>query len=298
MQKKPIGNWNEYALPALIPLLVWLFLQACASERREGCLDFRYSNFSVGAEVGCPNCCKPPEVRILLRHRYSLGDSLQPLDLFPRFYLPVGAPDSLSLEGLSYILSDFQLVDWQGRVIPALDSLTIRKLNSQKDSLLLTFANSFLVGNPAVFLNRRVGTILHNGVAIRSLRFQFGVSSSVNALQPSDFPASHPLAPGQGTLHQAGSGFTFASMSLKRKSGHLTTSQTLVLNGEASRILVEIPTVLSLRAGYHQEITLDVNIASWLGQMDFSQPPEVTKRRWMAGIPGSFRVAAVNERLD
>ena len=101
------GQWNIY----LFFFVCLFYLSACNEDQKEGCLDYRYANFSVNADINCLDCCKFPELRVILRHRISQGDSLYPVIYKDQSYA-FDQGDSFIIENLSFILSDFQ---WYSR---------------------------------------------------------------------------------------------------------------------------------------------------------------------------------------
>jgi hypothetical protein len=273
-------------------------LLSCEQEVTEGCLDYRYTNFSVSADVQCLDCCKLPEVRIILRHRFSQGDSLNPVNYLTQLYSP-SPGDSFFIENLSFILSDFQWISMENKVIPSLDSTTVRTINAQKDSVYYTFLNSFLIGNPELFQKKKVGEIFHDGVGIKGLKFHLGVSSIVNALNPFHFPVNHPLYVTQPYLYQKDKGFIFANIALKWKDQSKNFQDKIFLNGNEYYKVIEIPFSANFRAGYHQEITLEVDYGIWFKHINFlKDSPEMIRQKWLNNLSASFTLVNVVETID
>ena len=189
------GQWNIY----LFFFVCLFYLYACNEDQKEGCLDYRYANFSVNADINCLDCCKFPELRVILRHRISQGDSLYPVIYKDQSYA-FAQGDSFIIENLSFILSDFHLVDLEGKEVPVFDSLFIRTVNPLRDSVFYAFSNSFIIGNPNLFQKKKVAAVFHNGLGVKALRFTLGVKPPANLLTPSEFPTNHPLLVSQSYL--------------------------------------------------------------------------------------------------
>ena len=287
-------HWNIY----LFFVICTLYLSACNEDQKEGCLDYRYANFSVNADINCLDCCKFPELRVILRHRISQGDSLYPVIYKDQSYAFVQG-DSFIIENLSFILSDFHLVDLEGGEVPVFDSLFVRTLNLQRDSVFYSFSNSFLIGNPNLFQKKKVAAIFHNGLGVKALRFTLGVKPPLNVLTPSEFPPNHPLVVNQSYLYQKEKGYIFANMQLKRKAFPLESSTNISLSGSDFLNTIEVPVFTKAKAGYHQEITLEVDYAIWFKGLDFSKdPPEIIRKKWMVNLVNSFKIVTVLEVID
>lgn len=288
------GQWNIY----LFFVVCTIFTSACNEDQKEGCLDYRYANFSVNADINCTDCCKLPELRITLRHRISQGDSLYPVSFGSTTYFsPSG--DSFIIENLSFILSDFHLIDLEGKEVPIFDSLFIRTINAQRDSVFYSIANSFLIGNPNLFQKKKVAAIFHNGLGVKALRFTLGVKPPANVLTPTEFPVNHPLVVNQSYLYQMEKGYIFANMQLKWKkipSGSITN---ISLSGSDFLKTIEVPIYANAKAGHHQEMTLEVDYGLWLKGLDFfKDSPEIIQKKWIDNLVNSFKIVNVLEVID
>ncbi|MEY3321888.1 MAG: hypothetical protein RLZZ417_1471 [Bacteroidota bacterium] len=282
----------------LFYLSILLILNGCEQDLKEGCLDYRYINFSVDADVNCLDCCKLPELRILIRHRISQLDSIYPINYLTQPYsIPSG--DTFFIENLSFILSDFRLIDLEMKEIPSLDSIQIRTVNTQNDSVFFTFPNSFLIGNPNLFQKKKVAAIFHNGKGIQGLKFHLGLNSSVNVLNPFNFTAGHPLNTNQNFLFQKDKGYIFANMELKWKEKSKNFPSNFSLSGNEYNKMIELPVFTNMRAGFNQEITIEVDYAKWFNSIDFSKDsPEIIRKKWLYNLVTSFSVVTVVEQID
>lgn len=279
-------------------LVSTLYFSACNEDQTDGCLDFRYANFSVNADINCIDCCKFPELRVIVRHRISQGDSLYAVTYGNQPY--AFAPgDSFVIENISFILSDFHLVDLEGREVPVFDSLYIRTLNLQRDSVFYTFVNSFLIGNPNLFQKKKTASLFHNGIGVKALKFTLGVKPPANLLSPSEFPSNHPMVVSQSYLYQKEKGYIFANVQLRRKRFPLEPVINLSLSGSDFLKTIEVPVFTTAKAGYHQEITLQVDYALWLKGLDFSKDsPEIIQKKWTNNLVNSFKIVSVLEVID
>jgi hypothetical protein len=288
------GQWNIY----LFFFVCFFYLSACNEDQKEGCLDYRYANFSVNADINCLDCCKFPELRITLRHRISQGDSLYPVSFGSKTYFSPSA-DSFSIENLSFILSDFHLIDLEGKEVPVFDSLFVRTINAQRDSVFYSFSNSFLIGNPNLFQKKKVAAVFHNGLGVKALRFTLGVKPPANVLTPLEFPINHPLVVNQSYLYQKEKGYIFANMQLKRKSFPPESITNISLSGSDFLKIIEVPVFTNAKAGYHQEMTLEVDYGLWLKGLDFSKDsPEIIQKKWIDNLVNSFKIVNVLEVID
>jgi hypothetical protein len=287
-------QWNVY----LFFYVCLLYLSACNEDQKEGCLDYRYANFSVNADINCLDCCRFPELRVTLRHRISQGDSLYPVTYRNQYYA-IASGDSFSIENLSFILSDFHLVDLEGKEVPVFDSLYIRTVNPQRDSVFYAFSNSFIIGNPNLFQKKKVAAVFHNGLGVKALRFTLGVKPPANVLTPPEFPANHPLVVNQSYLYQKEKGYIFANMQLKRREFPLDSMTNISLSGSDFLKTIEVPVFTKVKAGYHQEMTLEVDYALWLKGLDFSKDsPEIIRKKWIDNLVNSFKIVTVLEVID
>lgn len=288
------GQWNI----CLLFFVCLLYLSACNEDQKEGCLDYRYANFSVNADINCIDCCKFPELRVTLIHRITQGDSLYPVIYGNQSYA-FASGDSFTIENLSFILSDFHLIDLKGNEIPVFDSLFVRTLNPQRDSVFYSFSNSFLIGNPNLFQKKKVAAVFHNGLGAKALRFTLGVKPPVDVLTPLVFPPNHPLVVNQSYLYQKEKGYIFANMHLKRKGLPLEAITNSSLNGNEFLKTLEVPVFTKVKAGYHQEITLQVDYAVWLKGLNFSKDsPAIIQKKWLVNLVNSFKIVNVLEVID
>lgn len=287
-------QWNIY----LFFVVCTLFISACNENQKDGCLDYRYANFSVNADINCLDCCKFPELRVTLRHRISQGDSLYPVSFgSPTYYSSSG--DSFIIENLSFILSDFHLIDLEGKEVPVFDSLFVRTTNAQRDSVFYSFSNSFLIGNPNLFQKKKVAAVFHNGLGVKALRFTLGVKPPASVFTPLEFPVNHPLVVNQSYLYQKEKGYIFANMQLKWKGFPLESKTNISINGSDFLKTIEVPIFTKVKAGYHQEITLEVDYGIWLKGLDFSKdPPEIIRKKWIDNLVNSFKIVTVLEVID
>ena len=287
-------QWNIY----LFFVVCILCISACNEDQKDGCLDYRYANFSVNADINCLDCCKFPELRVTLRHRISQGDSLYPVSFgSPTYYSP--SVDSFVIENLSFILSDFHLIDLEGKEVPVFDSLFVRTINAQRDSVFYSFSNSFLIGNPNLFQKKKVAALFHNGIGVKALRFTLGVKSPANVLTPLEFPVNHPLVVNQSYLYQKEKGYIFANMQLRRKSFPPESITNISLSGSDFLKIIEVPVFTNAKAGYHQEITLEVDYGLWIKGLDFfKDSPEIIRKKWIDNLVNSFKIVNVLEVID
>jgi len=288
------GQCNIY----LFVIACILDFSACNENQKDGCLDYRYANFSVNADINCLDCCKFPELRVTLRHRITQGDSLYPVSFgSPTYFSPSG--DSFIIENLSFILSDFHLIDLEGNEVPVFDSLLVRTINAQRDSVFYSFSNSFLIGNPNLFQKKKVAALFHNGIGVKALRFTLGVKPPVNVLNPLEFPVNHPLVVNQSYLYQKEKGYIFANMQLKWKRFPLESIANISLSGTDYLKTIEVPVYMNAKAGYHQEMTLEVDYGIWLKGLDFSKDsPEIIQKKWIDNLVNSFKIVTVLEVID
>jgi len=289
---------NYFFKHYLLYLISLFALNGCEQDLKEGCLDYRFVNFSVDADVNCLDCCKQPELRITLRHRFSQGDSLFPITYLSQPYR-TSSGDTFFIENFSFILSDFHLIDLENKEIPSLDSINIRTLNSQNDSVFYTFPNSFLIGNPNLFQKKKVAAIFHGGKGVKGLKFQLGVNPLVSLLNPSNFPIGHPLYATQNYLYQKNKGYIFANMDLKWKDQSKNFITNLTLNGNDFYKVIELPVFANLRAGFNQEISIEIDYGIWFKLVDFSKDsPEIIQKKWFNNLVNSFKVITVVEQID
>jgi hypothetical protein len=207
--------------------------------------------------------------------------------------------DTFFIENLSFILSDFHLVGDDNREIPSLDSIQIRTITSLKDSVFYTFTNSFLTGNPDFFQKRKVAAIFHSGNGVKGIKFQLGLNSIVSPLNPSHFPTGHPLANNQNYLFQRDKGYLFAHANVRWKDLSKNFPSNFILFGNEFNQVIELPVISNIRAGFHQEVTIEVDYAEWFRWIDFSKDsPEVIRKKWFKNLANSFKVVAMVEQID
>jgi hypothetical protein len=71
------------------------------------------------------------------------------------------------------------------------------------------------------------------------------------------------------------------------------------LNGNDFYKVIELPVFANLRAGFHQEITIEIDYGRWFGFVDFAKDsPEIIQKKWFNNLVNSFKVITVLEQID
>jgi ribulose 1,5-bisphosphate carboxylase large subunit-like protein len=62
---------------------------------------------------------------------------------------------------------------------------------------------------------------------------------------------------------------------------------------------IEVPVFTKVKAGFHQEMTLEVDYALWLKGLDFSKDSqEIIRKKWIDNLVNSFKIVNVLEVID
>jgi hypothetical protein len=100
-------------------------------------------------------------------------------------------------------------------------------------------------------------------------------------------------------LYQKEKGYIFANMQVKWKSFPLEAITNISLSGSDFLKTIEVPVFTKAKAGYHQELTLEVDYGLWLKGLDFlKDSPEIIRKKWIDNLVNSFKIVTVLEVID
>ena len=273
-------------------LLVVLAISGC--EEDPGCLDVLANNYAVDAEDPCTDCCSYPELRLSLRHRWIIGDSVRNFPADSSVY-KIGN-DVVRFERIRFFLSNLQFVRKNGEVLDLLDRLTL-SVQFAGDTIQEDITDNFTLAEAGSFRTYVPGTYRGSG-AFDKLRFTLGVPSPVADQSPDQFPAGHPLADEGTNMYTAQNGFAHTRIAYALPAAD-TLIQVLRTGGEQQLVQVELPIALQIDPGFHSEIVLAVDYQKWFADLDLAEgEPQEVSAQIVSNQAESFSVVSVLTTLN
>lgn len=256
--------------------IMWLMgflvfsLPACY-EDVEGCLDFAAKNFTVDADVDCPDdCCSYPSLKLILNHRVGGPDASDPIKYLDSIYTDAQR-QVFRLEMMQYFLSGFKLVRTDGTLIPIVDQLAVESYDIQGNLSANTLTDDFLLINPSFSRSLTVGEIRENGT-VEALQFKLGLDELANRTDTSSVEEDHPLGSIEERMFiDPAEGYTFIKTALLRDTLSSDTIPTIVsVSGANNLIEYSFPfgQPFELDPGFNITLTLHIDYATWLNAIE------------------------------
>lgn len=267
-----------------------LALQRCA-EPKTGCLDVRATNFQVDADEGCTDCCTYPQLRLDLLHKFTIGDSL--FNFIPGSTYTDDAGNRFRLGELRFYLSETRLLRSDGTALKLDKQLALRTVNAAGDSTRFLVEDNFALASPASLLRILPGNF-RDGGTFTGVQFKIGIDVPARSADPGSAPASHPLYPQQVPMWTAKLGYL--SQRIEVYSGQApadTLGRVLEFGGPESIKAITIPLdkPLSVPPGFHIVLTLRIDYARWLRNINFaSDTDSVIFRKLSENVSAAFSV--------
>lgn len=254
---------------AWISLLFLLALPACYEEV-EGCLDVAAKNYSVDADVICPDdCCLYPSLKLILNHRVGTPAQSSALVYLDSIYQDaLGQPFRLQL--MQYFLSNFELIRPTGEPVRVTDQLAIQAYNSDGSLSDHSLIDDYLLINPSFSRSLSVGEIKASGT-FEAIRFSLGLDELANATNPSSVEEDHPLGVQEEQMYiSKDQGYDFIKLGLLRDTISTDTIPDIVgINGAANRIdyFLSFGQPFDLNPGFNITLTLHIDYGIWLSSI-------------------------------
>jgi len=244
-----------------------LSFAACSADV-EGCTDPIARNFNAEADADC--CCEYYQVQLQCRH--FARDTAEALQLGGAFFDPQG--NALRADALQLLLSDIQLIDYDGIAFPIEDSL----LFDLRDGAQLRLPNDARALTPES-VRLKMGKFSRTG-DYAALRLHVGLSTSAANIDATALPsATHPLASTASPVfwdstQQRYNSYLFAFYDAQRDTTYTLT--------DSSRISVDIPVEISVRDGADITVNIDISYMQMLYNVDLLLDSPATLRSKIA----------------
>lgn len=289
--KKP-SKMNKGSLWAAQLVLV-LSLQHCA-EPKTGCLDVRATNFQVDADATCGDCCTFPQIRLDLLHKFTIGDSL--LNFIPGNTYPDGTGNPFRLGDLRFYLSEIHFLRSDGTTNKLNKTVVLRKANPNGDSLRIEVEDNFALATPAALGRIQPGNF-QDGGTFTGVRFKIGVGEPARNADPGSAPNSHPLRPQNVPMWTTTQGYLSQRIEVFPGSPPADTIRRLLeIGGTTSvrEITLRFKSPLSVPPGFHIALTLQIDYARWLKNIQFRTDSDAEVfRKITENLPLSFAVTSI-----
>ncbi|MCB0568338.1 MAG: hypothetical protein KDC66_01170 [Phaeodactylibacter sp.] len=265
MNRTTLAKWAAFCCA-----LSLVALQGCY-EPQEGCLDVEAVNYDLQADKNNSSECVYPELRLVLQHVYSNGDTTYRLGLADSIYYDSqGHP--FRINAIRFFLSNCHLIFADGREAEVGESIEIGILQPDGSTLLREIEDNFSLASPRVSQAYTIGTLREVG-EVKELRFALGVEGLANLALPDAFPDNHPLGLVDSSLYfNQDSGYVFQYVELFRDTVASDTIPTVLRIGTTPYLKeVRLPVAFTKTRGYHLKATLQVDYAKWFSGIDAQQ---------------------------
>lgn len=259
----------------ILNLVAITFLSSCYTPTN-GCLDIDATNFDASADEPCDDCCSFPNLNLSITHSITvLGSQGQDscINHSADSTFTNGGNNFFQIAGMSYYLSDFQLIMSNGDVSEVEDELTVMiyddpvsqtsKDTTIKDDFVLVTRNAF---NYTVGEFRQPGTYME-------IRFKVGIDEDLSSIDADTLDSSHPLS-SENAMHFStrDSGYIYQEFSLVKDTlTDATTIEDFSTGKEtANSVQVTLGLIGEVEPGFDITIPLKVNYSTWLKGINFA----------------------------
>ncbi len=252
-----------------------LSTSGCMQE--EGCLDAEASNFSVSADKDCAaECCEYPKLDIRFFALAGGGGFST-----NTFYLDAaGTP--FRIENIRFFISDVQLLRADGTQVGVKDTVTLQPAETRvEDNYALTQLNTF---------SYEIGDIAGYGDFV-GVRFNVGLDSTANAVEPELMPEGHPLGIQQDTMYvDSEEGYAFSKIDIAVAVAD-TTTQTYNITGNDNLATVSLTNTFSFLKTFGTEVQLNVDYLQLFDTVDFLNDDEnIIIQKIVNNTPAAFSI--------
>ena len=231
---------------------------AACQPATEGCLDFRALAVDVGADEPCDDCCQYPALVLQF-----VGARLDPdvdtiVSLLDRGSVYVdGAGDTVTLDRLSFFVSDLALVAADGSTVPLLDTFGFRQNSSDART---TEEAGLLRVTPLQTPRLRTGRLLADSRFV-ALRGRLGLPGRYAASDPAALAgqARFALAVDSGIYDFAA--VRYRGAIVRRNSTQTGADSVLVDGGDVAEFTLVFAEPLALGRSFDLNLTVALPIA-------------------------------------
>lgn len=270
--------------------LLLLLLPACY-EPIEGCLDPAAENFQLDADRECAACCTYPKLSLQFVHRWITPDTSFILRYTDQVYADAsGHP--FFLQRITYYLHDFALLTAGGQLQFTADSLETLQQTGTGETVTRVIRDDFVLVNPGGNASLEIGSLRRNDVYTQ-IQFEVGLDADSRFILPTSLPGAHPLSLLDTTMYDlAAEEYNSLRVAFCRDtSANSTRSIARYPSAQPTiPIALDIPGGFALPAGLDLTVTIQVDYASWFGQVSDiagAAEDEITTQI-VAGVPLSF----------
>ncbi len=247
----------------------------------EGCLDIDATNFDVSADKQCENCCTYPNLKLNIFHSISTVGTVQAdtcINHSGDSTLTNGDDNFFQVKDISFYLSDFQMVMFDGTIVEVEDTITLNIFN---DASGTTFKDT-LVKDDFVLVERSqfsytIGEFRTPGLYSK-ISFKVGLDASLNSTNDT-LVTSHPLSDTEERhFDTREEGYILQQFSIVKDT---TTNSTDVETYQIGKdffntVLVELDYEKRFEPGFDIEIPIKVKYGEWMKGINFATDDELT----------------------
>lgn len=264
---------------AFIIFLLTLLSIGCGT-KEDGCLDIDATNFDVSADEQCESCCTYPNLKLTVFHSILTTGVVQAdscINHSGDSTLTNGDDNFFQIKDISFYLSDFQMVMFDGTIVEVEDTIT---LNIFADASGSTFVDT-LVKDDFVLVERSqfsytVGEFRTPGLYSK-IRFKVGLDASLNTTNDT-LLTSHPLSDTEERhFSTREEGYILQQFNIVRDTTTNSTDIEIYQIGKEvfNTVLVELDYEKTFEPGFDVEIPIKVKYGEWMKGINFATDDEL-----------------------
>lgn len=239
------------------------FITACY-EAEEGCLDRKATDFEIGADEPCSDCCTYPKLKIRFDNKWQFPDTLAAFSTDSVFHDELNQP--FRINRIRFYWSNYRLEVESGEQLFVTDLIEI-KIPNGADSMVFNVIDHYLLADVNSSTdNLTLGTIVPKGV-VTGMSVDFGIDRPTNSAAPSAMPDNHVLLPQLGDLNYGSDiGYVFAQIEYFQDTTEIDTIPVIIniFGDDALRSLsLSLDISALLIEGFNPQLVIETNFAQW-----------------------------------
>ena len=270
----------------------FFILLAGCYEPKNGCLDLEATNYDVGADDPCRDCCKYPKILLQVQHYVtpsSMPDTAFAMKYATKYQSPFDTNDFFFIDRGRFFISDLKLVRSTGEEIGLLDSVWLPTPTG--DSIFVE--NNFSKHDRDIFQAATLGTVKTVGM-FSGVKFTLGVSQKVLDEVQIDSVKTGALAVKNDSLSfDSLTGIIPNHLIIRPDTLDDTMPIDLHLT-EPKQISLGFSQPFSVERGYNIKLTIRLNYLTLFQYVDFKHDtPSVIRAKIDSQLTNAFSVVSV-----
>ncbi len=237
----------------VIFILILYSISSCY-ENVEGCLDPDSSNYDVTADIECDDCCKYPQLSMLISHRYG-DDSYQLGDT-----VVTNQGKEFAIDNVHFYFNNFVL-NSANKAYHVENQIEL----TDNTGMATTTPDDILLVNPSTF-RYSLGTFTHSDKYL-SLTCSLGVGTNINSAQEIIVESGHSLAIAGDSLYHSPTQRYISTRILLRQIGVHSVPDTILVFAEYD---YQLDIDVTQERGADTSINIHIDYMEALKELDYT----------------------------